>query len=99
MFFKNKHKREFSIPVRYWDEEKEKQEQRLRRLGIKTDTFGNGKYVLPNLKGIFRKNDNRYRRMLEKQRRKSFIRLIMLVLILSILTYVFFGRDFFMQLF
>lgn len=101
IFGKLRKVRDFSMPTRYWDEEKEMKEHRERRIraemGLKNE---DKKYIVPNLRGSFRtRGSGGFRKEMEIQRRKSLIRLIIIIVVLITLTYLYFGQDFILDVF
>jgi hypothetical protein len=85
-FFFTPKPKQFNIEPRYWDPEKEKREARERRIkaemGIKDK---DGEYQPYISKGEFRKGLSKGKWSARSQRRKSNIRLLILIILLALL--------------
>ncbi len=98
-FFHTPSAKKFNITPRYWDPDKDDREDRERRireeLGIpeerKEDT---GRPYRPNIKGQFRRAQDGFSRSTDHARRASNSRLIVLIVILTLIFYLFFYSDF-----
>ena len=90
--------KKFNITPRFYDPDKEEREERERRikeeLGIVDEKKDDGKPFRPNIKGRFRMAQEGFSKSSEKARRASNTRLIVLILILSLIFYLFFYSDF-----
>lgn len=97
-FFNLPKARKFDFKPRYYDPEKEAQEERLSRireeLGLTDDKSGNGDHsgYRPNLRGEFRKAMKRDSRTSPEARQKSNRRLLIIIAILLMLFYLLFYR-------
>lgn len=98
-FFHTPRAKQFNIPPRYHDPEKEEREDRERRikeeLGIKEERIDDGKPYRPNIKGQFRHSLGRSSKTAEDAKRSSNTRLIILIIILSLVIYLFFYSNLF----
>ena len=94
-FFHLQKAKQFNVPYRFYDPDKEDREDREKRikeeLGIKEEVDHSKPYK-PTLKGQFRQSQGRASKSDEDARRNSNIRLIILILVLSLLFYLFFYR-------
>jgi hypothetical protein len=88
-FFKQNKPREFNFFPRHYDPDKERREERVRRiraeLGIKEDD--NGEYVPRIQKGSM---TNFFQQKKRKVQRYTLIRLIVIALVLILISYFFF---------
>lgn len=92
-FFHLQRHKTFNINPRYYDPDKEEQDDREQRikaeLGIKDEAKDNANFK-PNLRGQFRYSLGRSAKSTSDGRRSSNVRLIILIIILSLLVYLFF---------
>ncbi len=99
-FFHTPSAKQFNITPRFYDPDKEEREERERRIkeemGIFEEKKDNGKIYRPNIKGQFRTMQAGHSKTTEKARKSSNTRLIILILILSLVFYLFFYSDFLM---
>jgi hypothetical protein len=91
--------RKFNITPRYWDPDKEDREDRERRireeLGIpEVRKADDGRPYRPSIKGQFRRAQDGFAKSSPKARRASNSRLIALIVILTLIFYLFFYSDF-----
>ena len=98
-FFHTPRARGFNIPPRFHDPDKEERDDRERRikeeLGIVDEKINDGRPFRPNVKGQFRQSLGRNSKTAQDARRSSNTRLIILVLILSLVVYLFFYSNLF----
>jgi hypothetical protein len=89
--FSKKQTRQFSIPLRYYDPEQERKdnrEERIRKeLNIEKNTTNTGDYR-SSIKGSFRANRGR-RSVLEPKKNNRTVTVILIVFILVMLAYMF----------
>ena len=89
--------KKFHITPRFYDPDKEEQDERERRireeLGIPEEKKDDGKPYRPNIKGQFRIAQGGRSKSTENARRASNIRLIVLIVILVLIFYLFFYSD------
>lgn len=98
-FFHTPPTKKFRITPRFYDPDKDERDERERRikeeLGIvdekKTES---GRPFKANIKGQFRQAQEGFSKSSEKARRASNTRLIILILILTLVFYLFFYSDF-----
>ncbi len=99
-FFNLPTSRRFNITPRWYDPDKEERDERERRIkeemGIFEKKKDDGKPYRPNVKGQFRTMQPGFSKTSEQARRKSNTRLIVLILLLSLIFYLFFYSDFVM---
>ncbi len=97
-FFHTPGTKRFHITPRFYDPDKEEQDDRERRikeeLGIVDEKEDDGKPFRPNLRGQFRASQGWQAKSSVKARKTSNTRLIVLILILSLIFYLFFYSDF-----
>lgn len=98
-FFHVPSSKRFNITPRFYDPDKEEREERERRIkeemGIFEEKKDNGKPYRPNIKGQFRTaQSGGHSKTSEQARRKSNTRLIVLIMLLSLIFYLFFYSDF-----
>jgi len=98
-FFHTPSAKKFNITPRYWDPDKEEREDRERRireeLGIPLERKENdGRVYRPNVRGQFRRAQDGFSRSTNTARRASNSRLIFLIIILTLIFYLFFYSDF-----
>lgn len=97
-FFHTPRARQFNINPRFYDPDKEEREDRERRikeeLGIFEERKMSGKNFRPNIKGQFRTMQGGFSKTTSEARKSSNTRLIVLILILSLVFYLFFYSDF-----
>jgi hypothetical protein len=97
-FFYTPGTKKFHITPRFYDPDKDEREDRERRikkeLGIVDEKTDSGKQYRPNLRGQFRMASGWQAKSSEKARKTSNTRLIVLVLILTLIFYLFFYSDF-----
>ena len=97
-FFHTPGAKQFYITPRFHDpdqEERDIREQRIKdELGIVEEKVDNGKPYRPNLRGQFRRAQGWQAKSSEEARRSSNTRLIILIMILSLIAYLFFYSDF-----
>jgi hypothetical protein len=97
-FFHTPATKRFHINPRFYDPDKEQRDERERRikeeLGIFEEKKDDGKPFRPNIKGQFRMAQAGYSKTTEKARRASNTRLIILIMILALISYLFFYSDF-----
>ncbi len=90
--------KKFNITPRFHDPDKEEREDRERRikeeLGIVDEKVKDGKPFRPNIRGQFRRAQDGYSRSTPGARKASNSRLIVLIIILSLIFYLFFYSDF-----
>ena len=90
--------KKFNITPRFYDPDKEEREERERRikeeLGIVDERVDDGRPFRPNIKGQFRRAQEGFSKSSEDARRASNKRLIILIMILSLIFYLFFYSDF-----
>ena len=93
-FFHTPRSKQFNINPRFYDPEKEERDDRERRIkeemGIVEESVDDGKPFRPNLKGQFRNPDGWQAKSSESARRSQNKRLIWLVVILTLVFYLFF---------
>ena len=94
-FFHFQKTKKFHVPYRFYDPDKEDREDREKRmkeeLGI-VEEADHSKPFKPTLKGQFRQSQGQASKSDEYARRNSNIRLIVLILVLSLIFYLFFYR-------
>lgn len=92
-FFHTPKNKNFNIPFRYYNPEKEEMQARAsrikRELGIKEEKGPDGEYRA-TLKGSFRSNMGDFSKSASDARRRSNSRLIALILILTLVFYLLF---------
>lgn len=98
-FFYTPATKKFHITPRFYDPDKEEREDREQRIKEELGITGekkkdDGRPYRPNVKGQFRRSQEGFSRSSEKARRSSNTRLIILILILSLIFYLFFYSDF-----
>jgi len=97
-FFHLPSSKRFNINPRFYDPDKEERNERERRIkedmGIFEEKKDNGKPYRPNIRGQFRTIQPGFSKTTEQARRKSNTRLIVLILLLSLVFYLFFYSDF-----
>lgn len=97
-FFHLPKSKQFNINPRFYDPDREEREERERRikeeLGIFDEKKDDNKPYKPNIKGQFRAMQGGHLKTSAQARKKSNTRLIVLILILSIIFYLFFYSDF-----
>jgi len=97
-FFYTPTAKKFHITPRFYNPDKEEREERERRikeeLGIREEQKNDGRPYRPNIKGQFRRAQEGFSRSSEKGKKASNKRLIILILILSLIFYLFFYSDF-----
>jgi hypothetical protein len=97
-FFHTPKAKKFHITPRFYDPDKEEREERERRIkeemGIFDKISVSSKSYRPNIKGQFRTMQPGNSKTTEKARKTSNTRLIFLILILSLIFYLFFYSDF-----
>ncbi|SHF10965.1 hypothetical protein SAMN05444274_103520 [Mariniphaga anaerophila] len=97
-FFHTPAAKKFHVNPRFYDPDKDERDERERRikdeLGIKGKKSEGGKPFRPNVRGQFRQAQEGFVRSSEKGRRASNTRLIFLILILTLIFYLFFYSDF-----
>ncbi len=97
-FFHTPTTKKFHITPRYWNPDKDEREERERRikeeLGIVNETRDAGMPFKPNIRGQFRQSQEGFSRSSGKARKASNTRLIILIMILSLIFYLFFYSDF-----
>lgn len=90
--------KKFNITPRFYDPDKEERDERERRikeeLGITEEKKDDGRPYRPNIKGQFRRAQGNLSKSDEGARRASNTRLIVLILILTLISYLFFYSDF-----
>lgn len=96
-FFHTPRAKQFHIPPRFHDPDKEEREDRERRikeeLGIVDDKKDDGRPYRPNVKGQFRVAQGWQAKSSSQARRSSNTRLIVLIVILTLVFYLFFYSD------
>ncbi len=99
-FFHTPNAKQFNITPRFYDPDKEEREERERRIKEEMGIFDvkkeDGKPYRPNIKGQFRAMQAGHSKTTERARKSSNTRLIILILILSLVFYLFFYSDFLM---
>lgn len=97
-FFHIPDAKRFNITPRYYNPDKEEREDRERRireeLGIAERKPDNGKPYRPNVKGQFRRAQEGFSKSSSGARKASNTRLIFLIVILTLIFYLFFYSDF-----
>ncbi|MDD2382525.1 MAG: hypothetical protein PHV35_12590 [Mariniphaga sp.] len=97
-FFHTPEAKKFNLTPRFYDPDKEERDDRERRikeeLGIPDEKKDEGKPFQTNIKGQFRRAQEGLTRSSHKARKASNTRLIILILILSLIVYLFFYSDF-----
>ena len=97
-FFHTPRAKQFHITPRFYDPDKEEREERERRikeeLGIVDEKKDDGRPFRPNIKGQFRNADGWQSKSSETARRSQNTRLIVLIIILTLVFYLFFYSDF-----
>lgn len=97
-FFHTPGAKKFHITPRFYDPDKDEREERVRRikeeLGIVDEKNGNVQPYRPNIKGQFRMAKEGLTKSNTAARKSSNRRLIYLILILSLIFYLFFYSDF-----
>lgn len=97
-FFYTPITKRFHITPRFHDPDKEERDDRESRikeeLGIKDEKVDNGKPFRPNIRGQFRMDNGWQAKSSDKARKSTNTRLIVLILILSLVFYLFFYSDF-----
>ena len=97
-FFHTPGTKKFHITPRFYDPDKEEREERERRikeeLGIVDERKDDGRPYRPNIKGQFRRAQEGFSKSSADARRASNTRLIILIMILSLIFYLFFYSDF-----
>ena len=97
-FFYTPGAKRFHITPRFHDPDQEERDARERRikdeLGIVDEKVDEGRPYRPNIKGQFRVSQGWQAKSSEKARRSSNTRLIVLILILTLVAYLFFYSDF-----
>ncbi|MCG6191197.1 MULTISPECIES: hypothetical protein [Maribellus] len=97
-FFYTPGSKKFNITPRFHDPDKEERDAREQRikdeLGIVDEKVDDGKPFRPNVRGQFRRSEGWQAKSSEKARRTSNTRLIVLILILTLVFYLFFYSDF-----
>lgn len=88
-FFKVPKHRVYDYQPRYYDPEKEEREQRRRELGLADDDEPTGGYSTGSLirGGAMRARHEQFNQKMQKQKRKSQLLLIALILGLGLITY------------
>ena len=87
-FFKQNRPREFNFLPRYWDPEKEKREERVRRIRQELGITEEGE---PYVSSIQRGSMTNYFKQKDKRVRKyTFIRLVIIILVLTLISYFWF---------
>lgn len=94
-FFKVPKHRVFEYRPLYYDEEKERREERKRQMGIETEVEDSGNRPVGSLirNGGMRARHNKFQQRMQQQRRKSQILLVALIVGLSAVAY-FMMREF-----
>lgn len=97
-FFYTPGTKKFNITPRFYDPDKEERDERERRikeeLGIVDEKKADGRIYRPNVKGQFRKAQEGFSKSSPGARKASNTRLIILIMILSLIFYLFFYSDF-----
>lgn len=97
-FFHTPGVKRFHITPRFYDPDKDERDERVRRIkdemGIVEEKKENGQSYRPNIKGQFRMAQEGFTKSNAEARRASNKRLIYLILILSLIFYLFFYSDF-----
>ncbi len=88
-FFKVPRPKEFEYKPRYYDEEKERRDQRRRELGLAAPQETNGTQPAGSLirSGAMRTRHDAFGRKMQQSKRRSQIFLVFLIVILSLITY------------
>ena len=96
-FFYTPGAKRFHITPRFHDPDKEERDAREQRikdeLGIVDEKVEDGKPYRPNVRGQFRRAQGWQSKSSEKARKTSNTRLIVLILILTLIFYLFFYSD------
>lgn len=98
-FFHTPPSRKFRITPRFYDPDKDERDERERRikeeLGIVDEKKpDSNKLYRPNIRGQFRQAQEGFAKSSEEGRKASNTRLIVLILILTLIFYLFFYSDF-----
>jgi hypothetical protein len=90
--------KKFNITPRFYDPDKEEREERERRikeeLGIVDEKVSDGRPFKPNIRGQFRRAQEGFTKTDSNARRASNTRLVVLIVILTLIFYLFFYSDF-----
>ena len=86
-FFETPKPKSFHIEPRYWDPKKEEREARQRRINAELGIENESEFRTHIIKGEFRKGFSRGKWTLERQRRRSNTRLLILIVITAALVY------------
>lgn len=90
--------KKFNISPRFYNPDKEEREERERKikeeLGIKEERKDSGQPFRANVKGQFRRAQEGFSKSSGNARRASNTRLIVLIIILTLVFYLFFYSDF-----
>jgi hypothetical protein len=90
--------KKFHITPRFYDPDKEEREDRERRikeeLGIVDEKKDDGRIYRPNVKGQFRRAQEGFSKTSANARKASNTRLVILIVILTLIFYLFFYSDF-----
>ncbi len=89
-FFKVPRHKVFEYKPRYYDEEKERRDQRRRELGLDGPTEDSGSQPAGSLirSGAMRARHDNFTRKMQQSKRRSQLFLIGLIVILSLITYL-----------
>lgn len=87
-FFKQYRPREFNFIPRYWDPDKERREERVRRIKQELGIVEDGDTYVPSIqKGTM---TNYFRQKSKRVQKYTFIRLVIIVLVLILISYFWF---------
>lgn len=87
-FFKQYRPKEFNLIPRYYDPDKERREERVRRIKLELGIKDEGDEYVPSIqKGSM---TNFFRQKTKRVHRYTAIRLVVIILVLILISYVFF---------